>query len=140
MTRLGPTSHSELKCTHNLPKRGSVSIISFRFNEPPSYPSSVACKEFFDALQLCHANIWAKWTGGCNSVKRELNKCLHNDVCPHLITVPFAHSFPSSPSHAPQKIGRRQSYEMRGGRMLSENCTKMTNSLSYSPSSYYYYS
>ena len=76
----GPTS--PLPCTHNPPKRGSVSIISVRFNEPLSYPSSVACKEFFDALQLCHANIWAKWTGGCNSVKLELNKCLHNDVRP----------------------------------------------------------
>jgi len=37
------------------------------------------CKEFFEALELCHANVWAKWTGGCNQAKRELNKCLHSD-------------------------------------------------------------
>ncbi|KAF8270349.1 hypothetical protein EI94DRAFT_1680756 [Lactarius quietus] len=46
---------------------------------PQSSEKSIACREFFDALQLCHADIWAKWTGGCNSVKRELNKCLHNE-------------------------------------------------------------
>jgi len=40
----------------------------------------VVCKEFFEALELCHANVWAKWTGGCNQAKRELNKCLHSDV------------------------------------------------------------
>ncbi len=78
----GPTlPTSGLTCTHNLPKRGSVNIVSVRFNEPSSYPSSIACREFFDALELCHANVWAKWTGGCNQVKRELNKCLHNEVC-----------------------------------------------------------
>ena len=119
-----------LICTHNLPKRESVNILSLRFNKPPSHPSTVACRQFFDALQLCHANTWTKWTGGCNSIKRELNKCLHNEVFP-LVRLPdlspFDHSFPSSPSHAPQGIGRMQSYEMHEGRKRSENCTKMTS-------------
>ena len=44
--------------------------------------NTVACREFFDALELCHANVWAKWTGGCNQAKRELNKCLHKEVTP----------------------------------------------------------
>ena len=42
--------------------------------------NTLACREFFDALELCHADVWAKWTGGCNQAKRELNKCLHGEV------------------------------------------------------------
>ncbi|KAH9967869.1 hypothetical protein BC827DRAFT_1123045 [Russula dissimulans] len=45
----------------------------------PKISTTVACREFFDALQLCHANVWAKWTGGCNHAKRELNKCLRDE-------------------------------------------------------------
>jgi hypothetical protein len=44
--------------------------------------STTACRDFFEALELCHANVWAKWTGGCNQAKRELNKCLHKEVTP----------------------------------------------------------
>ncbi|KAI0340633.1 hypothetical protein BDW22DRAFT_1334238 [Trametopsis cervina] len=36
-----------------------------------------ACKEFIEALEVCHADSWAKFTGGCNSTKIQLNKCLH---------------------------------------------------------------
>ncbi|KAI0049990.1 hypothetical protein FA95DRAFT_1488023, partial [Auriscalpium vulgare] len=36
-----------------------------------------ACKDFFDALEACHANTWLKWTGGCNQTKFNLNRCLH---------------------------------------------------------------
>ncbi|KAF9643000.1 UPF0287-domain-containing protein [Thelephora ganbajun] len=36
----------------------------------------VVCKEFFQALEACHADNWRKWTGGCNNVKTELNMCL----------------------------------------------------------------
>ncbi|KAN0105451.1 hypothetical protein V8E52_011045 [Russula decolorans] len=46
---------------------------------PQSSDRKIACREFFDALQLCHANVWTKWTGGCNQAKRELNKCLHKE-------------------------------------------------------------
>ncbi|KAI0253966.1 hypothetical protein BJV78DRAFT_1190664 [Lactifluus subvellereus] len=46
---------------------------------PQSSEKRTACREFFDALELCHANVWAKWTGGCNQAKRELNKCLHHE-------------------------------------------------------------
>jgi hypothetical protein len=55
-----------------------------------AYRNAVVCKEFFEALGLCHANVWAKWTGGCNQAKRELNKCLHNDVRPASETIPFS--------------------------------------------------
>ncbi|EPQ58465.1 hypothetical protein GLOTRDRAFT_22420, partial [Gloeophyllum trabeum ATCC 11539] len=37
------------------------------------------CREFFQALEACHQNGWAKWTGGCNGVKHELNMCLRKE-------------------------------------------------------------
>ncbi|KAL4251672.1 COX assembly mitochondrial protein [Abortiporus biennis] len=37
----------------------------------------IACKEFIEALEACHASTWAKWTGGCNQAKLDLNSCLH---------------------------------------------------------------
>jgi len=47
---------------------------------PISYPRPVVCKEFFQALQACHADNWRKWTGGCNNDKNELNMCLRKVV------------------------------------------------------------
>ncbi|KAI0060881.1 hypothetical protein BV25DRAFT_1806730, partial [Artomyces pyxidatus] len=38
-----------------------------------------ACAEFLQALEVCHANAWLKWTGGCNTAKLNLNKCLHGE-------------------------------------------------------------
>lgn len=43
--------------------------------------SLIVCKEFIEALELCHADTWAKWTGGCNQAKVDLNNCLKQDVC-----------------------------------------------------------
>jgi hypothetical protein len=40
----------------------------------------VVCKEFFLALEACHADNWRKWTGGCNGDKNELNMCLRKVV------------------------------------------------------------
>lgn len=40
----------------------------------------VVCKEFFQALEACHADKWRKWTGGCNNDKQELNMCLRQAV------------------------------------------------------------
>jgi len=39
----------------------------------------IACKDFIEALQTCHASSWAKWTGGCNQAKWDLNECLKKD-------------------------------------------------------------
>ncbi|KAI0078160.1 hypothetical protein K474DRAFT_1558748, partial [Panus rudis PR-1116 ss-1] len=39
----------------------------------------IVCKEFIQALEDCHANAWAKWTGGCNQAKLDLNNCLKQD-------------------------------------------------------------
>ncbi|PCH38357.1 UPF0287-domain-containing protein [Wolfiporia cocos MD-104 SS10] len=39
----------------------------------------LACQDFIDALDACHANPWAKWTGGCNAAKHELNMCLRKE-------------------------------------------------------------
>ncbi|KAI0262898.1 hypothetical protein BC834DRAFT_971712 [Gloeopeniophorella convolvens] len=46
---------------------------------PQASEKRLACKDFFEALERCHADIWSKWTGGCNEIKRELNKCLHSE-------------------------------------------------------------
>ena len=40
------------------------------------------CREFIQALDACHANNWAKWTGGCNQAKNDLNMCLRKEVSP----------------------------------------------------------
>ena len=40
----------------------------------------MVCKEFFQALEACHADNWRKWTGGCNNNKNELNMCLRKVV------------------------------------------------------------
>ena len=40
----------------------------------------MVCKEFFQALEACHADNWRKWTGGCNNDKNELNMCLRKVV------------------------------------------------------------
>jgi hypothetical protein len=59
--------------------------------------NTAECRDFFDALELCHANVWAKWTGGCNKAKRELNKCLHSEVTPFWSAIPlFADTLISS--------------------------------------------
>ncbi|KAK7693211.1 hypothetical protein QCA50_002777 [Cerrena zonata] len=39
----------------------------------------IVCKEFIEALEACHAETWAKWTGGCNQAKVDLNNCLKQD-------------------------------------------------------------
>ena len=40
----------------------------------------LACRELVQALEECHATGWAKFTGGCNKHKDELNKCLRSEV------------------------------------------------------------
>ena len=59
---------------------GSVRPSSVPPNLPPLTPGPVVCKEFFQALEACHADNWRKWTGGCNSDKNELNMCLRKVV------------------------------------------------------------
>ena len=59
---------------------GSVCSPSTRQNLPSLTPRLVVCKEFFQALQACHADNWRKWTGGCNDDKNELNMCLRKVV------------------------------------------------------------
>ncbi|RDB23980.1 COX assembly mitochondrial protein 2 [Hypsizygus marmoreus] len=34
------------------------------------------CKDFIQALENCHSSGWARLTGGCNTLKDELNQCL----------------------------------------------------------------
>ncbi|GJE97082.1 COX assembly mitochondrial protein [Phanerochaete sordida] len=37
----------------------------------------IVCKDLIKALEACHLDTWSRWTGGCNTMKIELNKCLH---------------------------------------------------------------
>ncbi|KAH7930883.1 UPF0287-domain-containing protein [Leucogyrophana mollusca] len=39
----------------------------------------IVCREFIQALDVCHANNWARLTGGCNQEKDKLNKCLRKE-------------------------------------------------------------
>jgi len=59
---------------------GSVRPPSTPPNPPSLTPKLVVCKEFFQALEACHADNWRKWTGGCNNDKTELNMCLRKVV------------------------------------------------------------
>ena len=59
---------------------GSVCPPSTLPNPPRLTSRPVVCKEFFQALEACHAHNWRKWTGGCNSDKNELNMCLRKVV------------------------------------------------------------
>ena len=43
-------------------------------------PVRIVCKEFIRALEECHSDFWAKYTGGCNGIKNELNLCLRKEV------------------------------------------------------------
>ncbi|KAI0312737.1 hypothetical protein OF83DRAFT_1066716 [Amylostereum chailletii] len=47
---------------------------------PQSSEKRIACRDFFDALEACHASPWKKFTGGCNEIKRDLNGCLHGET------------------------------------------------------------
>lgn len=47
---------------------------------PQASERRIACREFFQALEACHANFWTKWTGGCNTAKNQLNSCLHKET------------------------------------------------------------
>ncbi|KLO18554.1 UPF0287-domain-containing protein [Schizopora paradoxa] len=38
-----------------------------------------ACKELIENLELCHSDVWAKYTGGCNDTKLKLNLCLRSE-------------------------------------------------------------
>ncbi|CAH7672765.1 hypothetical protein BY996DRAFT_6432329 [Phakopsora pachyrhizi] len=40
----------------------------------------VACGKFIEALEACHnSGLWNYYTGGCNDVRRQLDKCLHDE-------------------------------------------------------------
>ncbi|KAG1754230.1 hypothetical protein EDB19DRAFT_639427 [Suillus lakei] len=39
----------------------------------------IVCREFIQALDACHVDIWARLTGGCNQEKDSLNKCLRKE-------------------------------------------------------------
>ncbi|TDL27431.1 UPF0287-domain-containing protein [Rickenella mellea] len=43
---------------------------------PQLTEKNIICKDFIEALELCHRNSWARLTGGCNEAKTELNLCL----------------------------------------------------------------
>ncbi|KAL5511570.1 hypothetical protein ACEPAH_4787 [Sanghuangporus vaninii] len=40
---------------------------------------NIVCKELIEALDQCHSNLWAKYFGGCNDIKNELNMCLRRE-------------------------------------------------------------
>ncbi|KAF5376553.1 hypothetical protein D9757_008297 [Collybiopsis confluens] len=41
--------------------------------------ASSVCKDFIQALELCHLSNWARLTGGCNKYKNAMNACLHKE-------------------------------------------------------------
>lgn len=37
-----------------------------------------ACGDIIEALHQCHqSGLWTYYTGGCNDIRRELDRCLH---------------------------------------------------------------
>ncbi|KAJ6623426.1 hypothetical protein B0H10DRAFT_1786298 [Mycena sp. CBHHK59/15] len=39
----------------------------------------LVCKEFMEALEICHSNNWRRLLGSCNKQKDELNMCLRKE-------------------------------------------------------------
>ncbi|KAF8448047.1 hypothetical protein L210DRAFT_849065 [Boletus edulis BED1] len=39
-----------------------------------------ACRDFIEALDLCHTSSWKRLTGGCNEQKSALIQCLRKEV------------------------------------------------------------
>ncbi|KAF9228018.1 UPF0287-domain-containing protein [Gyrodon lividus] len=37
------------------------------------------CREFIQALDVCHTSNWKRLTGGCNQEKAALNNCLRKE-------------------------------------------------------------
>ncbi|KZT65458.1 hypothetical protein DAEQUDRAFT_676864 [Daedalea quercina L-15889] len=65
--RLGASQRPLSCCSH------SRVLVSYLGSHRP------VCREFIEALDACHANSWAKWTGGCNQAKHDLNMCLRKE-------------------------------------------------------------
>ena len=42
---------------------------------PPLDRPHPDCEDIIQALKDCHANGWKKYTGGCNDIKVEMDKC-----------------------------------------------------------------
>lgn len=59
--------------------RGTLDCICFIPVDLLRYDILV-CKDLIDQLELCHSDIWAKYTGGCNDTKLKLNLCLRSEV------------------------------------------------------------
>ena len=93
---------------------------------------TVACRDFFNALELCHANVWAKWTGGCNQAKRDLNKCLHKEAIPFSTFASLTlclFSLMCSLWHVQRGTGKMQRCGMHGEKKPFKNYMKMTRRL-----------
>ncbi|KAF8841177.1 UPF0287-domain-containing protein [Paxillus ammoniavirescens] len=39
----------------------------------------IVCREFIQALDICHTSNWKRLTGGCNQEKTALNSCLRKE-------------------------------------------------------------
>ncbi|KZV62032.1 hypothetical protein PENSPDRAFT_591997 [Peniophora sp. CONT] len=46
---------------------------------PQASEKRIACNDFFEALEACHAIAWKRYTGWCNQDKNALNRCLHGE-------------------------------------------------------------
>ncbi|PAV23726.1 cytochrome c oxidase biogenesis cmc1 [Pyrrhoderma noxium] len=40
---------------------------------------NIVCKELIKALEECHTSVWARYFGGCNQIKHDLNMCLRKE-------------------------------------------------------------
>lgn len=67
-------------CTHNFPTNAKASFA--RLRESQSHPADhpTACRDFIEALELCHTSTWRRLTGCCNEQKSALIQCLRKEV------------------------------------------------------------
>jgi len=56
-------------------------MVSARLRQSQSRPHHpTVCRDFIEALDLCHTSNWKRLTGGCNDQKSALIQCLRKEV------------------------------------------------------------
>jgi len=68
-----------------------------------------ACSDVIAALHECHkSSLWTYYTGGCNDIRNQMNKCLHQE------------RLDRSAKHVKEGVKKRKELEKRWKQMDAE--------------------
>lgn len=88
----------------------------------------IVCREFIQALEVCHTSSWSRLTGACNQQKDDLNKCLRKEVS-HLTLfkkVSYNEVFNDRGLHGPHKTVTKLRKPSQRLPKLEKICSGMT--------------